>query len=101
MHLSSFKNPLQHHRFCTIKEVELCPEVITSYTYCTIKDMGVRCSPPAGSSFCTTKELWVHHSPPKASVTNLSSLRTPSAYSLDRGVEAIGDVRVKYAGSTL
>ncbi|KAK2542049.1 platelet glycoprotein Ib alpha chain-like protein [Columba livia] len=101
MHLSSFKNPLQHRRFCTIKEVELCPEVITSYTYCTIKDLGVRRSPPAGSSFCTTKKLWVHHSPPKASVTNLSSLRTPSAYSLDRGVEAIGDVRVKYAGSTL
>ncbi|XP_065508851.1 platelet glycoprotein Ib alpha chain [Caloenas nicobarica] len=101
MHLSSFKKPLQHRRFCTIKEVELCPEVVTSYTYCTIKDLGVRCSPPASSSFCTTKELWVHHSPPKASVTNLRSLRIPSAYSLDRGVKAIGDVRVKYAGNTL
>ncbi|XP_072701482.1 platelet glycoprotein Ib alpha chain isoform X1 [Ciconia boyciana] len=106
MHLSSFKSPLQGPTFCTIKEVELCPEV----TYCTIKDLGVQRSPPASSSFCTTKELWVHHSPPNASfksfsrkltVTNLSSLRTPSAYSLDRGVKAIGDVRVKYAGNTL
>ncbi|XP_009321298.1 PREDICTED: platelet glycoprotein Ib alpha chain [Pygoscelis adeliae] len=106
MHLSSFKSPLQRPMFCTIKEVELCPEV----TYCTIKDLGIQCSPPASSSFCTTKELWVHHSPLNASfksfsrklmVTNLSSLRTPSAYSLDRGVKAIGDVRVKYAGNTL
>lgn len=103
IHLSSFKTPLQRPMFCTIKEVELCPEV----TYCTIKDLGIQCSPPASSSFCTTKELWVHHSPLNASfksfsiVTNLSSLRTPSAYSLDRGVKAIGDVRVKYAGNTL
>ncbi|KAM6332184.1 platelet glycoprotein Ib alpha chain isoform 3-T3 [Alca torda] len=106
MHLSSFKNPLQRPMFCTIKEVELCPEV----TYCTIKDLGIQRSPPASSSFCTTKELWVHHRPLNASftsfsrklrVTNLSSLRTPSAYSLDRGVKAIGDVRVKYAGNTL
>ncbi|XP_009474947.1 PREDICTED: platelet glycoprotein Ib alpha chain [Nipponia nippon] len=106
MHLSSFKSPLQRPMFCTIKEVELCPEV----TYCTIKDLGTQRSPPASSSFCTTKELWVHHSPLNASfesfsrklmVTNLSSLRTPSAYSLDRGVKAIGDVRVKYAGNTL
>ncbi|XP_040983799.1 platelet glycoprotein Ib alpha chain isoform X1 [Aquila chrysaetos chrysaetos] len=103
MHL---KSPLQRPTFCTIKEVELCPEV----TYCTIKDLGMQRSPPASSSFCTTKELWVHHSPPNASfksfsrklkVTNLSSLRSPSAYSLDRGVKAIGDVRVKYAGNTL
>ncbi|KAM6113694.1 platelet glycoprotein Ib alpha chain isoform 1-T2 [Phoenicopterus ruber ruber] len=106
MHLSSFKSPLQRTTFCTIKEVELCPEV----TYCTIKDLGIQHSLPARSSFCTTKELWVHHSPLNASfksfsrklmVTNLSSLRTPSAYSLDRGIKAIGDVRVKYAGNTL
>ena len=106
MHLSSFKSPLQRPTFCTIKEVELCPEV----TYCTIKDVGIQRSPPASSSFCTTKELWVHHSSLNASfksfsrklmVTNLGSLRTPSAYSLDRGVKAIGDVRVKYAGNTL
>lgn len=100
------ESPLRRPTFCTIKEVELCPEV----TYCTIKDLGMQCSPPASSSFCTTKELWVHHSPPNVSfrsfsrkpkVTNLSSLRSPSAYSLDRGVKAIGDVRVKYAGNTL
>ncbi|XP_005494268.1 uncharacterized protein LOC102069844 [Zonotrichia albicollis] len=106
MHLSSFKIPLQQPKFCTIKEVELCPEV----TYCTIKDLGVQRSPPASYSFCTTKELWVHHSPLHASVkpfsrkpmvTDLSFLRTPSAYSLDRGVETIGDVRVKYAGNTM
>ncbi|XP_010150083.1 PREDICTED: platelet glycoprotein Ib alpha chain-like [Eurypyga helias] len=103
MHLSSFRNPLQRSTFCTIKEVELCPEV----TYCTIKDLGIQHSPPASSSFCTTKELWVHHnpsfksSPRKLMVTNLSSLRTPSAYSLDRGTKAIGNVRVKYAGNTL
>ncbi|XP_010285334.1 PREDICTED: platelet glycoprotein Ib alpha chain [Phaethon lepturus] len=106
MHLSSFKRPLQRPTFCTIKEVELCPEV----TYCTIKDLGIQRSPHAGSSFCTTKELWVHHSPLNASfksfsrklmVTNLGSLKTPSAYSLDKGVKAIGDVRVKYAGNTL
>ncbi|KAM6039980.1 LOW QUALITY PROTEIN: platelet glycoprotein Ib alpha chain [Theristicus caerulescens] len=105
-HLSSFRSPLQRPTFCTIKEVELCPEV----TYCTIKNLGIQRSPPASSSFCTTKELWVHHSPLNASfksfsrklmVTNLSSLRAPSAYSLDRGVKAIGDVRVKYAGNTL
>ncbi|XP_010191038.1 PREDICTED: platelet glycoprotein Ib alpha chain-like [Mesitornis unicolor] len=106
MHLNSFKGSLQRPTFCTIKEVELCPEV----TYCTIKDLGIQRSPPATSSFCTTKELWVHHRPPNPSyktfsrelmVTNLSSLHSPSAYSLDRGVEAIGDVRVKYAGNTL
>ncbi|XP_054661657.1 platelet glycoprotein Ib alpha chain isoform X1 [Grus americana] len=107
MHLSSFKSPLQRPTFCTIKEVELCPEV----TYCTIKDLGIQHSPPASSSFCTTKELWVHHSPLNASFksfsrkltvpSRLGSLRTPSAYSLDRGVKAIGDVRVKYAGNTL
>ncbi|XP_041325358.1 leucine-rich repeat-containing protein 53 [Pyrgilauda ruficollis] len=106
MHLSSFKIPLQKPTFCTIKEVDLCPEV----TYCTIKDLGTQCSPPASYSFCTTKELWVHHSPlhtsvkpfsRKMMVTDLSFLRTPSAYSLDRGVEAIGDVRVKYAGNTM
>ncbi|KAM8986595.1 platelet glycoprotein Ib alpha chain [Ara ararauna] len=105
MHLSSSQSPLQHTRFCTIKEVELYPQV----TYCTIKDLGIQCSPPAGS-FCTTKELWIHQSPLNASlksfsgklmVTNLGSLRTPSAYSLDRGVKAIGDVRVPYAGNTL
>ncbi|XP_064326035.1 platelet glycoprotein Ib alpha chain [Phalacrocorax carbo] len=105
-HCSSFRNPLQHPTFCTIKEVELCPEI----SYCTIKDLGIRRSPPASSSFCTTKELWVHHGPLNTSfksfprkmmVTNLNSLRTPSAYSLDRGVKAIGDVRVKYAGNTL
>ncbi|XP_009982903.1 PREDICTED: platelet glycoprotein Ib alpha chain-like [Tauraco erythrolophus] len=102
MHLSSFGRSLQRPTFCTIKEVELCPQV----TYCTIKDLGIQRSPPASSSFRTTKELWVHHSPPNVSfksfskelrVTNLDSLRTPSAYSLDRGVQAIGDVRVKYA----
>nr|XP_009943827.1 PREDICTED: platelet glycoprotein Ib alpha chain [Opisthocomus hoazin] len=106
IHLSSFNSPLQRPTFCTIKEVELCPEV----TYCTIKDLGLQCSPPASSSFCTTKELWVHHNPlntsfksfsRKLTVPNLSSLRMPSAYSLDRGVRAIGDVRVKYAGNTL
>ncbi|XP_027561935.1 platelet glycoprotein Ib alpha chain [Neopelma chrysocephalum] len=104
MHLSSFKSPLQRPTFCTIKEVELCPEV----TYCTIKDLGIQRSPPAGSSFCTTKELWVHHSPPSAKpfsrnlmVTDLSFLRTLSAYSLDRGVSAMGHVRVKYAGNTM
>lgn len=106
IHLSSFKIPLQCPTFCTIKEVELCPEV----TYCTIKDLGIQSSPPASSSFCTTKELWVHHSPLRTSikpfsrklmVTDLGFRRTPSAYSLDRGVEAIGDVRVKYAGNTM
>ncbi|XP_074665138.1 platelet glycoprotein Ib alpha chain isoform X1 [Strix aluco] len=106
MHLSSFKSPLQRPTFCTIKEVELCPEV----TYCTIKDVEIQRSPPADSSFRTTKELWVHHRPPNASlksfsrkttVTNLESLRTPSAYSLDEGVEAIGNVRVKYADNSL
>ncbi|KAM6107100.1 platelet glycoprotein Ib alpha chain [Pterocles gutturalis] len=105
MHLSSFKSPLQRPTFCTIKEVELCPEVI----YCTIKDLGVQRNPPTGSSFCTTKKVWVHCRPLNASfksfsrklATNLSSLRTPSAYSLDRGVKAIGYVRVKYAGNTL
>ncbi|KAJ7412993.1 platelet glycoprotein Ib alpha chain [Pitangus sulphuratus] len=106
MHLSSFKSPLQRPTFCTIKEVELYPEV----TYCTIKDLGIQHSPPASSSFCTTKELWVHHSSPHPSakpfsrnlmVTDLSFLRTLSAYSLDRGVDAMGDVRVKYAGNTL
>lgn len=106
MHLSSFKIPLQQPTFCTIKEVELCPEV----TYCTIKDLGIQRSPPASYSFCTKKELWVHHGPlhtsvkpfsRKLMVTDLSFLRTPSAYSLDRGVEAIGDVRVKYAGNTM
>lgn len=106
MHLSSFQNPLQRTTFCTIKEVELCPEV----TYCTFKDLGVQRSPPASSSFCTTKELWVRQSSPNASfkpfsgelmATNLGSQRAPSAYSLDRGVTAIGDVRVKYADNTL
>lgn len=106
MHLSSFKIPLQRPTFCTIKEVELRPEV----TYCTIKDLGIQRNPPASYSFCTTKELWVHHSPLQTSVksfprklmvTDLGFLRTPSAYSLDRGVEAIGDVRVKYAGNTM
>ncbi|XP_074784351.1 platelet glycoprotein Ib alpha chain [Athene noctua] len=106
MHLSSFESPLRRPTFCTIKEVELCPEI----TYCTIKDVEIQRSPPANTSFCTTKELWVHHSPPNASfksfsrnmvVTDLDSLRTPSAYSLDGGVKAIGDVRVKYAGSSL
>ncbi|XP_009479502.2 uncharacterized protein LOC104029758 [Pelecanus crispus] len=106
MHLSSFRSPLQRPMFCTIKEVELCPEV----TYCTIKDLGIQNSSSTSSSFCTTKELWVHHSSLNASfqsfsrklvVTNLSSLRTPSAYSLDKGVKAIGDVRVKYAGNSL
>ncbi|XP_058714574.1 platelet glycoprotein Ib alpha chain [Poecile atricapillus] len=106
MHLSSFKIPLQRPTFCTIKEVDLCPEV----TYCTIKDLGIQCSPPASYSFCTTKELWVHHSPlhtsvkpfsRKLMVTDLGFPRTPSAYSLDTGVEAIGDVRVKYAGNTM
>lgn len=106
MHLSSFQNPLQRTTFCTIKEVELCPEV----TYCTFKDLGVQHSPPASSSFRTTKELWVHQGSPNASfkpfsrelmVTNLSSQKAPSAYSLDRGITAIGDVRVKYADSTL
>ncbi|RLV89419.1 hypothetical protein DV515_00014874 [Chloebia gouldiae] len=105
MRLSSFKIPLQQPTFCTIKEVELCPEV----TYCTIKDLGIQRS-PASYSFCTTKELWVHHSllhksvkpfSRKLMVTDLSFLRAPSAYSLDRGVEAIGDVRVKYAGNTM
>ncbi|XP_035424085.1 platelet glycoprotein Ib alpha chain [Cygnus atratus] len=109
-HLSSFQSPLQHSTFCTIKEIELCPEVTTSHTYCTIKDLGIQRSPPAKSSFCTTKELWVCHRPPNASfksfsrkltATNLGSLRAPSAYSLDRGVKAIGTVRVKYAGNTL
>lgn len=106
MHLSSSKSHLQRTTFCTIKEVELYPQV----TYCTIKDLGIRCSPPASSSFCTTKDLWIHHSPLNASfksfsrklmVTNLGSLRTSSAYSLDSGVKAIGDVRVKYAGNSL
>ncbi|XP_068853456.1 platelet glycoprotein Ib alpha chain-like [Aphelocoma coerulescens] len=106
IHLSSFKIPLQRPTFCTIKEVELCPEV----TYCTVKDLGIQHSPPASYSFCTTKELWVHHSPlhtsikpssRKLMVTDLGFQRTPSAYSLDRGVEAIGDVRVKYAGNTM
>ncbi|XP_074020011.1 platelet glycoprotein Ib alpha chain [Numenius arquata] len=106
MHPSIFKSPLQRPTFCTIKEVELCPEV----TYCTIKDLGIQRGHSASSSFCTTKELWVHHSPLNASfksfsrklmVTNLGSLRTPSAYSLDRGDKAIGGVRVKYAGNTL
>ncbi|XP_071434225.1 platelet glycoprotein Ib alpha chain-like [Pithys albifrons albifrons] len=105
-HLSSFKSPLQHTTFCTIKEVELCPMVI----YCTIKDLGIQNSPPASSSFCTTKELWVHHPLPhnlvkpfsrKLKDTDLSFLRTLSAYSLDSGVKAIGDVRVKYAGNTM
>ncbi|KAL2295101.1 hypothetical protein Nmel_018251 [Mimus melanotis] len=106
MHLSSFKIPRQRHTFCTIKEVELYPEV----TYCTIKDLGIQTSPPASYSFCTTKELWVHHSPlhtsvkpfsRKLMVTDLGFLKTPSAYSLDRGVKAIGDVRVKYGGNTM
>ncbi|XP_010022840.1 PREDICTED: platelet glycoprotein Ib alpha chain-like, partial [Nestor notabilis] len=106
MHLGSSKSHLQRTTFCTIKEVELYPQV----TYCTIKDLGIQCSPPASSNFCTTKELWIHHSPLNASfksfstkpmATNLGSLRTPSAYSLDRGIKAIGDVRVKYAGNTL
>ncbi|XP_032858985.2 platelet glycoprotein Ib alpha chain [Tyto alba] len=106
VHLSSFESPLRRPTFCTIKEVELCPEVI----YCTVKDVAIQRSPPASSSFCTTKEVWVHHSPPNASfksfsgkltATNLGSLRTSSAYSLDRAVKAIGDVRVKYAGNTL
>ncbi|XP_010162009.1 platelet glycoprotein Ib alpha chain [Antrostomus carolinensis] len=106
MHLSSFKSPPQHTTFCTIKEVELWPEV----TYCTFKDLGVQRGPPVSSSFCTTKELWIHQAPQNAlfkpfsrklMVTNLSSLKTPSAYSLDRGVKAIGDVRVKYSGNTL
>ncbi|XP_062366129.1 platelet glycoprotein Ib alpha chain-like [Cinclus cinclus] len=106
MQLSSFKIPLQRPTFCTIKEVELCPEV----TYCTIKDLGIQHSPPASYSFCTTKELWVHHSPlhtsvkpfsRKLMVTDFGFLRTPSAYSLDRGVKAIGDVRVKYMGNTM
>ncbi|KAM6294752.1 uncharacterized protein AAHN32_011336 [Aegotheles albertisi] len=105
MHLSSFKSPLGRPTFCTIREVELCPEV----TYCTIKDLGIQRSAPASASFCTTKELWVQ-SPPntsfksfsrKLTLTNLSSTRMPSAYSLDRGVQAMGDVRVKYAGNTL
>ncbi|XP_051495840.1 platelet glycoprotein Ib alpha chain [Apus apus] len=106
MHLSSFQSPVQRPMFCTIKEVELCPEV----TYCTIKDLGIQRSPPASSSFCTTKELWIHHKHLNTSfksfsrnlmVTDLGSLRAPSVYSLDRGVKAIGDVRVKYAGNTL
>ncbi|XP_009565301.2 platelet glycoprotein Ib alpha chain [Cuculus canorus] len=106
MHFSSFESHLRRPMFCTIKEVVLCPEV----TYCTIKDLGVQRSPPASSSFCATKELWIHHGPQntlskpfsrEVVVPELSSLRTPSVYSLDRGVEAIGDVRVKYAGNTL
>ncbi|XP_032938090.1 platelet glycoprotein Ib alpha chain-like [Catharus ustulatus] len=106
MHLSSFKIPFQRPTFCTIKEVELCPEV----TYCTIKDLGIQRSPPASYSFCTTKELWVHHSPlhtsvkpfsRKLMVTDPGFLRTSSAYSLDRGIKAIGDVRVKYVSNTM
>uniref|UniRef100_A0A8B9QMV5 Ig-like domain-containing protein n=1 Tax=Apteryx owenii TaxID=8824 RepID=A0A8B9QMV5_APTOW len=110
MQLRSFTRPPQRPTFCTIKEVELCPDVVTSYTYCTIKDLVLQRSPPARSSFCTTKELWIHHGPlnppfkpfsGKLMLPNLGSLRTPSAYSLDRGLEAIGAVRVKYAGDTL
>nr|XP_009685827.1 PREDICTED: platelet glycoprotein Ib alpha chain [Struthio camelus australis]XP_009685828.1 PREDICTED: platelet glycoprotein Ib alpha chain [Struthio camelus australis] len=109
-HLSSFSRASQRPTFCTIKEVELCPDVATCYTYCTIKDMVLQRSPPARSSFRTTKELWIHHSSlnapfkpfsGKLMLPNLSSLRTPSAYSLNRGIEAIGAVRVKYAGDTL
>eukprot|EP00075_Anas_platyrhynchos_P004386 XP_012951338.2 platelet glycoprotein Ib alpha chain isoform X2 [Anas platyrhynchos] len=109
-HLSSFQSPLQQTTFCTIKEIDLCPEVTTSHTYCTIKDLGIQGSPPAESSFCTTKELWVCHCPPNTSFksfstkltdTNLAPLRAPSAYSLDRGAEAIGTVSVKNAGNTL
>ncbi|XP_072213751.1 platelet glycoprotein Ib alpha chain [Excalfactoria chinensis] len=102
-HLSIFRSPQQRSTFCTTKEVELCPEVATSCTYCTIKDLGVQRCPPA-KSFCTTKELWIHHSPVNASpspfpteltATKPSSLRSPSAYSLDREVGA------EYAASTL
>ncbi|XP_065603429.1 platelet glycoprotein Ib alpha chain [Cyrtonyx montezumae] len=108
-HLSIFRSPDRRSTFCTTKEVELCPEVATSYTYCTIKDLGVQCSRPA-KSFCTTKELWIHHSPPNASSnpssvelmnTQLGSLQSSSACSLDRGVNAIGAVRVKSADNTL
>ncbi|XP_026720987.1 platelet glycoprotein Ib alpha chain [Athene cunicularia] len=106
MELSTFRSPLRRPTFCTIREVELCPEI----TYCTIKDVEIQRSPPANTSFCTTKELWVHRSPPNAPVksfsgnrmvTDLDPLSSPSAYSLDGGVEAIGGVRVKYAGSSL
>ncbi|OXB70021.1 UNVERIFIED_CONTAM: hypothetical protein H355_005289 [Colinus virginianus] len=108
-HLSIFRSPNRRSTFCTTKEVELCPEVATSYTYCTFKDLGVQGSPPA-KSFCTTKELWIHHSPPNASsnpssveltTTELGSLQSPSAYSLDGGVSAIGAVRVKNTDNTL
>ncbi|XP_010723112.1 LOW QUALITY PROTEIN: platelet glycoprotein Ib alpha chain-like [Meleagris gallopavo] len=108
-HLCIFQSPQQRSRFCTTKEVELCPEVATSHTYCTIKDLGVQRSPPA-KSFCTTKELWIHHGPPNApsnpfptelTASKLGSLRSPSAHSLDRGVRAIGAVRVKHAANTL
>nr|XP_025976571.1 platelet glycoprotein Ib alpha chain [Dromaius novaehollandiae] len=110
MHLSSFASPPRRPTFCTIKEVELCPDVATSYTYCTIKDIVLQRSPPARSSFRTTKELWIHPRPlnapfkpfsGKLMLPKLGSLTTPSAYSLDRGLKAIGAVQVKYAGNTL
>ncbi|XP_062457109.1 platelet glycoprotein Ib alpha chain-like [Rhea pennata] len=110
MHLRSLIGPSQQHTFCTIKEVQLCPDLATSYTYCTIKDLVLHHSPPAKSSFCTTKELWIQPHPLNAPVKPFSQKlmlpklglpRTPSAYSLDRGLKAIGTVRVKYADNTL
>ncbi|XP_031460462.1 mucin-2-like [Phasianus colchicus] len=106
--LCIFRSSQQRSTFCTTKEIELCPEVATSHTYCTIKDLGVQRGPPA-KSFCTTKELWIHHGPLNApsnpfptelTATKLSS-QSPSAHSLDRGVRAIGAVRVKHAANTL
>ncbi|XP_052558069.1 platelet glycoprotein Ib alpha chain-like [Tympanuchus pallidicinctus] len=108
-HLCVFRSPQQRSTFCTTKEVELRPEVATSHTYCTIKDLGVQRGPPA-KSFCTTKELWIHHGPLNApsnpfptelTATTLGSLRSPSARSLDRGVRAIGAVRVNLGANTL
>ncbi|XP_064030905.1 platelet glycoprotein Ib alpha chain [Pogoniulus pusillus] len=104
-HLSSSKSHSQHRTFCTIREVELWPEV----TYCTFKDLSFQRHPPAPASFRTTKQLWVRRSPPEASfqcfseeptVAAASCPRAPSAYSLDRGVRAMGRVTVKYAGNT-
>ncbi|XP_025055608.1 platelet glycoprotein Ib alpha chain-like [Alligator sinensis] len=106
MHLRSPRSP---PHFCVTKELQILYDH-PAPTFCTTKELQVRRG-LLTPIFCTTKELQVrhYHSVPAFQCITKQLLsggrvgpgRSPSAYSLDRGVEAIGAVRVKYATSTL
>ncbi|XP_019406193.1 PREDICTED: platelet glycoprotein Ib alpha chain-like [Crocodylus porosus] len=106
MHLRSLRNPphfcvtkelqiLYDHpapTFCTTKELQVCRRLLTPI-FCTTKELQVRNYDSVPAFQCITKQL--------PSGGREGPGRSPSAYSLDRGVEAIGAVRVKYATNTL